>query len=229
MRLKKVGPKHDVIVLHLVDPSEGESVGRVFRRGRVGIQSAVSCFQPRFVESPHRFGEKPRRRRCELRFVTDQDLVGPLRHFFDDTCIAHEGTAMTITYRTMLITSMVAAITMNTAEFACAVERATQLVQKTRVESTANQSPSNEAPLRATVRRGLSGSIRFTHVNSGLEVRANQSVDGPVLVRLELMGSKGDVDDANTVYEYVLRFGIRLALLISRTADHRRKIPGAFR
>ena len=113
---------------------------------------------------------------------------------------------MTITYRTMLITSMVAAIGMNTAKFAWAVERATELVQKTRVESTANQSPSNEAPLRATVRRGLSGSVRFTHVSSGLEVRANQSVDGPVLVRLELMGSKGDVDDANTVYEYVLRF-----------------------
>ena len=113
---------------------------------------------------------------------------------------------MTITYRTMLITSMVAAIGMNTAEFAWAVETATEIVQMTRVESTANQSPSSEAPLRATVRRGLSGSVRFTHVSSGLEVRANQSVDGPVLVRLELMGSKGDVDDANTVYEYVLRF-----------------------
>ena len=37
-------------------------------------------------------------------------------------------------------------------------------------------------------------------------MRANQSVDGPVLVRLELMGSKGDVDDADTVYEYALRF-----------------------
>lgn len=113
---------------------------------------------------------------------------------------------MTITYKTMLITSMVAAIGMNPTQDVLAVETGTEFVQKTGGETSSSQSISNDSPLRATVRRGLSGSVRFTHASSGLEVRANQSVDGPLLVRLELMGSKGDVGDANTVYEYVLRF-----------------------
>lgn len=113
---------------------------------------------------------------------------------------------MMIMCKMMLITSMVAAIGMNMAQVVLAVEAGTEILQKTGVDTAVNQSPSNESLLRATVSRGLSGSVRFTHASSGLEVRANQSVDGPVLVRLELLGSKGDVDDTSTAYEYVLRF-----------------------
>ncbi|MEC8474963.1 MAG: hypothetical protein VXZ38_09950 [Planctomycetota bacterium] len=105
---------------------------------------------------------------------------------------------MTSTYKVMLIALMVGAVGINTTHVTFGAESG--------VETSVRQVPSNESPLSATVRRGLSGSVRFTHRSSAIEVRANQSVDEPVLVRLELMGSKSDLGEADTIYEYMLRF-----------------------
>lgn len=81
--LKKVGPKHDVIVLHLVDPSEGGNLSAGYFVGAESESNQQFLVSNRDSWNHHIDLERKLAAAdvSYARFVTDQDLVGPLRHF----------------------------------------------------------------------------------------------------------------------------------------------------
>ena len=83
VRLKKVGPKHDVIVLHLVDPSEGGNLSAGYFVGAESESNQQFLVSNRDSWNHHIDLERNLAAAdvSYARFVTDQDLVGPLRHF----------------------------------------------------------------------------------------------------------------------------------------------------
>ena len=68
--------------------------------------------------------------------------------------------------------------------------------------------PTNDK-IRLSVKRGLSGRYEFDHSSPFLIAKTDQSLDGPVLVRLERRGAldEANLDKTNTGgFRYVLRF-----------------------